>query len=111
LSSIEISHSLAHMRMCARRRSPKRGPRTRSTRTDGVGHRILVVERNGKERFVARNSLHIAVRAPRVVPDVPLESERISIVTRRELRIDRDGLAKEGLRDLVVLRAVFVEVP
>ena len=41
------------------RRLPFAAPHA-DVREDGVRHRILVVERNGKERFVARNPLHLA---------------------------------------------------
>ena len=45
------------------------------------------------------------------MPDIPLESQRISIVAGSEIRIERDSLAEEGQGGFVLLRSVFVEMP
>src|SRR5260370_41958184 len=80
-------------------------------RQDGVRRRIFVVERNRNARFFERYSLNRREGAGREVPDLPLESQRVSVMAGSEIRIERDGLAKKGLRGLVFLRPVFVEVP
>ena len=80
-------------------------------RQDGVRHRILVVERDGNARLIACGALNLREGARREVPDLPLESQRVSVMAGSEIRIERDGLAKKGLCGLVFLRSVFVEVP
>src|SRR5260370_28269743 len=80
-------------------------------RQDGVRRRVLVVERNRNARFFERDSLNLRERARREVPDLPLQGQRVSVMAGSEIRIERDGSAKKGLRGLVFLRSVFVEVP
>src|ERR1700686_5204571 len=80
-------------------------------RQDGVRRCILVVERNRNARFFERYSLNVREGALREVPDLPLESQRVSVMAGSEIRIERDGLAKKGLCGLVFLRPVFVESP
>src|SRR5216683_58875 len=63
------------------------------------------------ERFFAWDSLNFREGARREVPDLPLEGQRVSVMAGSEIRIERDGSAKKGLRGLVFLRSVFVEVP
>ena len=65
---------------------------------------ILVVERNRNARFFERDSLNVIERGASKVPDIPLESERVSVMAGREIRIERDGLAEKSLRGLVFLR-------
>lgn len=44
-------------------------------------------------------------------PEFPMLRERNPVVTRSEIGIDFDGAAKAGLRGLILLKAVFVEMP
>lgn len=47
----------------------------------------------------------------RKVPDLPLKSERVSIVAWSEIQIECDSLAEEDEGLLILLGCIFVKVP
>ena len=65
-------------------------------RQDGMRRRVLVVERHRDVRFLTGSSLNLQEGTRREMPDVPLESQRVSVMAGSEIRIERDSLAEEG---------------